>query len=202
MGCEESARVSCPMVAARRVSPGASACYPIARGSRGCLGLLGICACLWCRWGYRAERAERCSHCACVIACVSLGRRANKTAASFALPHVVLDRRCRDGGPASVFQSPLLQHARAQHFCLSPGAWPACQCHLLKLFLTAGHCVNIPTSPRVGRSILLTRREMASSQDLLWILGTHGLGLGDGPISCGHHPVLWGISPSRAKDRC
>lgn len=52
------------------------------------------------------------------------------------------------------------------------GTWPACQCHLLKLFLTAGRCVNIPTSPRVGGSTLLTRRKMASSQGLLWILGT------------------------------
>lgn len=33
---------------------------------------------------------------------------------------------------------------------------------------------------------------MASSQGLLWRLGTHRLGLGDGSINCAHHPVPWG----------
>lgn len=38
----------------------------------------------------------------------------------------------------------------------------------------------------------MTRRKMASSQGLLWILGTHKLGLGDRSINCGHQFVLWG----------
>lgn len=42
MGCEESARVLCPMVAARRVSPVASASFSIARACLGFLGVVGV----------------------------------------------------------------------------------------------------------------------------------------------------------------
>lgn len=62
-----------------------------------------------------------------------------------------------------------------------PRAWPACQCHLLKL------CEH----PHISQ---LTRGKMASSQGLLWILGIHRLGLGDRSIPCGHQPVLRGES--------
>lgn len=160
MRCEEAARVLCLMVAARRVRPCRLLAFPLLGVARDLHPACGVDG------ARRAERAERHSH--CVAACVWLGRRTNKAAASFTLPRVVLDRRRRDRGPASVLQSPFLQDTQTQHFCpLSPRAWPACQCHLLKLFLIIGHCVSIPASPSAGGP-LLTRRLLTRACSGYW----------------------------------